>query len=128
MGFFEMRYLFLILLTQSTFLNITAEESYTSKCNPIMVSISVISYFAFCTNTSNLCTGNNSLAAYISENNLHGEISFRQSAEEDIITVTALVKSLSPETIATVSWNIRQLPVDYTTLDQRCTNNALGPV
>lgn len=75
-----------------------------------------------------MITGNNSLTAYISENNLHGEIYFQHSAEEDIVTVTAFIKTLTTETVENVSWNIRQLPVDYTTLNQRCTNNALGPM
>lgn len=75
-----------------------------------------------------MISGNNSLAAYISENNLHGEIYFRHSAEEDIVIVTAVVRTFTSETLENVSWNIRQLPVDYTALDQRCTDNALGSV
>lgn len=72
-------------------------------------------------------TDNNVLTAYISENNLHGIIHFNREASDDIVIITGHVKTLETR-VENVSWSIRQLPVDYTTLEQRCSNEVLGLV
>lgn len=70
----------------------------------------------------------NIISAHINENDIRGTIQFKKAASADIVTVVGFINSLRNETGENVSWNIRQLPVDYATLDDRCSNQNLGPM
>ncbi|XP_055586324.1 uncharacterized protein LOC129738996 [Uranotaenia lowii] len=67
------------------------------------------------------------LVAYISQNGLHGEISFRQYSNAQVHISSELETTLQyPD--QTWSWAIYQFPVDYTVVDprDRCDLKALG--
>lgn len=67
------------------------------------------------------------LAAYISQNGLHGEIHFSQGADGLVQVESSLETTLQhPDQIW--SWNVHQLPVDYTEANgnRRCSAPNLG--
>lgn len=67
------------------------------------------------------------LAAYISQNGLHGEIHFSQNADGLVQIESSLETTLQhPDQIW--SWSVHQLPVDYTEANgnRRCSASTLG--
>lgn len=67
------------------------------------------------------------MAAYISQNGLHGEIHFSQDADALVQVESSLETTLQhPDQIW--SWNVHQLPVDYTEANgnRRCSASNLG--
>uniref|UniRef100_A0A182T233 Uncharacterized protein n=1 Tax=Anopheles maculatus TaxID=74869 RepID=A0A182T233_9DIPT len=67
------------------------------------------------------------LVAHISQRGLHGEISFSQHNERQVLIASELETTLQyPE--QAWSWGIYQLPVDYTIVDpqERCQIARLG--
>lgn len=59
------------------------------------------------------------LTAHISENGLHGFVTmFEDNGAINVYTKLSVVGEWS--------WNIRELPVDYTELNDRCTDRKLG--
>lgn len=67
------------------------------------------------------------LAAYLSQNGLHGEIHFSQSADGAVRIESSLETTLQhPDQIW--SWNVHQMPVDYaeTNSNRRCSAQNLG--
>lgn len=67
------------------------------------------------------------LVAYISQNGLHGEISFSQYSERQVQITSDLETTLQYPDQAW-SWGVHQLPVDYTIADPqgRCDPKTLG--
>lgn len=67
------------------------------------------------------------LVAYISQNGLHGEITFRQYDSKNVEIKSKLETTLQyPDQIW--SWSIHQFPVDYTDIDskRRCDQSQIG--
>ncbi|XP_073970681.1 superoxide dismutase family protein Rsod isoform X1 [Rhodnius prolixus] len=61
------------------------------------------------------------LTAHISENGLHGFVTmFEDNGAINVYTKLSVVGEWS--------WNIRELPVDYTELNDRCTDRKLGTI
>ncbi|XP_065226507.1 uncharacterized protein Rsod [Planococcus citri] len=94
----------------------------TSWRLPCIFALALLYFVPFTSAVENI------ILAHIDENDLRGIIQFKKSPSEDIVTVTGFIKSLSNGTSENVSWNIRQLPVDYTIFDDRCSNQNLGPI
>lgn len=65
------------------------------------------------------------LTAYISQNGLHGEVTFQRHSSN---TGSLLVKvSLQPvDEFSKWSWSIREYPVHYNNLEDRCREEKLG--
>lgn len=65
------------------------------------------------------------LTAYLSQNGLHGEITFTYLPSNRIRLQANLKPTIEfPNRIW--SWSIREFPVDYTLIDNRCTDEHLG--
>ncbi|CAH1405229.1 unnamed protein product [Nezara viridula] len=63
------------------------------------------------------------LSSHISENNIHGSITFFNLEQGGRVHILAKV-----DTQTNWSWAIHHLPVDYSELENRCRNEKLGPV
>ncbi|GLH08747.1 Uncharacterized protein GBIM_13929 [Gryllus bimaculatus] len=72
----------------------------------------------------NVCLGIK-LTAYLSENGLHGTVDF-QEQPKDSKNVYIQVSLQVAEDQSVWSWQIREFPLYYTNLENRCTGNNLG--
>lgn len=65
--------------------------------------------------------------ARFNENGIKGTVSIRQTSN-DLIIVTATLYVVDGSNVKQCDWKIRNFPVDYTILEDRCSNNYLGTV
>ncbi|PSN32762.1 hypothetical protein C0J52_15463 [Blattella germanica] len=73
-----------------------------------------------------LCSGIQ-LTAYISESGLHGEVIFQQqSGNGSSIIIRTELQATDEQSQWT--WTVRDLPVFYTDIENRCSDEKLGPV
>lgn len=69
------------------------------------------------------------LISYFSQNGLHGEIHFMQSAEPNMVKVQAFLEATLQYPDQVWSWGVHSNPVDYSVVDpvERCDLNHVGP-
>ncbi|XP_046993173.1 uncharacterized protein LOC124605492 isoform X1 [Schistocerca americana] len=73
------------------------------------------------------CCGGLELTAYISQGGLHGHITFRRyHADNRKIHVHTSLQTVNE--VSKWSWRIHKFPVYYSTLQDRCNDEKLGPV
>ncbi|XP_049808255.1 uncharacterized protein LOC126251704 isoform X3 [Schistocerca nitens] len=73
------------------------------------------------------CCGGLELTAYISQGGLHGHITFRRNhADNRKIHVHTSLQTVNE--VSKWSWRIHKFPVYYSTLQDRCNDEKLGPV
>lgn len=66
------------------------------------------------------------LAAYISSGGLHGELRFEQGSEENSVKIRTSLHATLQYPDQQWLWSITQFPVDYTAIEDRCTEKHLG--
>lgn len=59
------------------------------------------------------------LTAHLSENGIHGTITFRQAGDNTDITLDLTTEDKW-------EWTIHHFPIDYTEIAERCTDKKLG--
>lgn len=95
-------------------------------CRTLFVWI-LLKYFVFVSSVLRFSVDGVKLVAYLSQNGLHGEIHFSPIADGFVQIESSLETTLQhPDQIW--SWNIHQMPVDYTEVDgnRRCSPSVLG--
>ncbi|KAJ9574059.1 hypothetical protein L9F63_008585 [Diploptera punctata] len=78
---------------------------------------------ALCTGVAPCCCIQ--LTAYISSSGLHGQVSFEQQPSGGVVVHAALQ---AVDEHSEWSWVVRELPVVYTTVQDRCNHDKLGSV
>lgn len=66
--------------------------------------------------------------SYLSENGLHGTISFKYNIKENSVKITPVLKTTLEFPNQVWSWKIVEFPVDLTELENRCDSRKLGKV
>ena len=64
------------------------------------------------------------LTAYVSSSGLHGQVTFQQQSGAVVVRTSLQAVDEQSEW----SWSIRELPVLYTTVQDRCHDDKLGSV
>lgn len=68
------------------------------------------------------------LAAYFSQNGLHGEILFDENRNENFIEIQSKLETTLQYPEQTWKWSIHEMPIDYTEINpnRRCHSSRIG--
>ncbi|KAJ4431919.1 hypothetical protein ANN_20526 [Periplaneta americana] len=110
--------------TATVFLTYGKDPKSNSSSSPTSTQIPLKSTQSVFNLGLRTCSGIQ-LTAYISQSGLHGEVIFQQQSG-DGVTVRTSLQAIDGQ--SQWSWSVRELPVSYSSIDDRCGDNHLGSI